>query len=223
MVFACGARTCCAGAMLLDATDPPLPRRLCAVLRGWSTRSGTCTACKGIERQLAALAAADPVIQRLMRIPGVGLLTATALIGTVGHIQAFRRARQFASWLGLTPREWSSGGHRHLGAITKRGDIYLRCLLTHGARAVLLMAHRATKAGRPLTRFQQWALTVHGYRGHNKAAIAVANKLARIIWACGHTTRNLRPRRRSGRRLSPIDGRLRGPRAWAGACSAAGS
>ena len=118
-----------------------------------------------------------------MRIPGVGLLTATALVATVGHIHAFRRARRFASWLGLTPREWSSGGSRHLGAITKQGDVYLRCLLTHGARAVLLMAARAARAGRPLTRLQQWALAVHSRRGHNKATIAVANKLGRIIWA----------------------------------------
>jgi transposase len=135
-----------------------------------------------VERELGALAAQDQVIQRLMRIPGVGLLTATALIATVGHIHAFRRARRFASWLGLTPREWSSGRDRHLGAITKQGDVYLRCLLTHGARAVLLMARRAAHAGTALTRLQQWALTVQRNRGHNKATIAVANKLARIIW-----------------------------------------
>ena len=185
VVFARGAHTVLRQVpVLLDETDPRLPSRLCAVLRELVDEVRDLhQRVKGIERQLAVLAGADPVIQRLMRIPGVGLLTATALIGTVGHIQAFRRARQFASWLGLTPREWSSGGHRHLGAITKRGDTYLRCLLTHGARAVLLMAHRATKAGRPLTRLQQWALTVQVHRGHNKAAIAVANKLARIIWA----------------------------------------
>ena len=169
--------------MLLARADTPLPRRLREVLtlareevRDLEARVDT------VERELAMLAADDPVIERLMRIPGVGLLTATALIATVGHIHAFRRARRFASWLGLTPREWSSGGHRHLGAITKQGDVYLRCLLTHGARAALLMAHRAAHAGRPLTRLQQWALSVHRNRGHNKATIAVANKLARIIW-----------------------------------------
>lgn len=168
---------------LLGRDDRTLPPRLCDVLtrvrdevRELEDRIHL------VDRELAGLAAADPVIERLMRIPGVGLLTATALIATVGHIHAFRRARRFASWLGLTPRERSSGGQRHLGAITKQGDVYLRCLLTHGARAVLLMAQRAAHAGKPLTRVQQWALSVHRHRGHNKATIAVANKLARIIW-----------------------------------------
>jgi transposase len=136
-----------------------------------------------LERTLAALAAADPVVARLRTIPGVGLLTATALVGTVGHIHSFRRARQFASWLGLTPREHSSGHRRRLGAISKRGDVYLRCLVTHGARAVLHTARRRATAGLALTRLQQWALALHARRGHNKAAIAVANKLGRLIWA----------------------------------------
>jgi transposase len=180
----CGARTVMTHVgLLLAGEDSALPRRLREVLtltreevRDLEQRV------QAVERELAALAADDPVIQRLMRIPGVGLLLGTALVATVGHIHAFQRARRFASWLGLTPREWSSGGHRHLGAITKPGDVYLRCLLTHGARAVLLMAHRAAHRGQPLTRVPQWALTIHRNRGHNKATIAVANKLARIIW-----------------------------------------
>jgi transposase len=136
-----------------------------------------------LERELRALADADPVATRLREIPGIGLLTATALVGTVGHIHAFRRARQFGSWLGLTPREYSSGTHRTLGGISKRGDVYLRCLLTHGARAVLRSAQRHATGKAPLTRLHQWALSVQARRGHNKAAIAVANKLGRIVWA----------------------------------------
>jgi transposase len=136
-----------------------------------------------LERELRALADADPVTARLRDIPGIGLLTATALVGTVGHIHAFRRARQFASWLGLTPREYSSGARRRLGGISKRGDVYLRCLLTHGARAVLCAAHRRVRTKEPLTRLHQWALTLQQRRGHNKATIAVANKLGRIVWA----------------------------------------
>jgi transposase len=136
-----------------------------------------------LERELRALADADPITTRLREIPGIGLLTATALVGTVGHIHAFRRARQFASWLGLTPREYSSGTRRRLGGISKRGDVYLRCLLTHGARAVLHSAHRRVTTNTPLTRLHQWALTVQTRRGHNKATIAVANKLGRIVWA----------------------------------------
>ena len=139
-----------------------------------------------LEGELRRLAAADPVVTRLRTIPGIGLLTATALVGSVGHIHAFRRARQFASWLGLTPREHSSGARRRLGGISKRGDIYLRCLLTHGARAVLLMAQRRAASGQPLARLHQWAITVRDRRGHNKATIAVANKLGRIVWAVWH-------------------------------------
>jgi transposase len=140
-----------------------------------------------IDQQLAQLARDHPVARRLQQIPGVGVLTATALVGAVSHIHAFRRGRHFASWLGLTPREVSTGNRRHLGSISKRGDVYLRCLLTHGARAVLLTAQRTARAGpHRVTRFQQWAVTVAARCGHNKAAIAVANKLARIIWAVWH-------------------------------------
>jgi transposase len=133
-----------------------------------------------LERELASLAADDPVVIRLRTIPGIGLLTATALVGSVGHIHAFHRARQFASWLGLTPREHSSGPRRRLGGISKRGDVYLRCLLTHGARAVLVAAHRRRGAA---TGLHRWALDLRERRGHNKATIAVANKLGRIVWA----------------------------------------
>lgn len=137
----------------------------------------------GVERQLAAIAKDHDTVQRLLEIPGVGLLTATALVGSVGRISAFRRARQFASWFGLTPREHSSGPRRRLGAITKRGDVYLRYLLTHGARAVLLTAQRRAAARKPLTGLQPWAVQLAARKGHNKATIAVANKLARTIWA----------------------------------------
>jgi transposase len=141
-----------------------------------------------LDRQLARLAKTHPVAPRLMQVPGVGVITATAMVGAVNHIHAFRRGRDFASWLGLTPRESSSGGRRHLGAISKQGDTYLRCLLTHGARAVLLTAQRTARATPArVTRLQQWAVTLAARRGHNKAAIALANKLARIIWAVWRT------------------------------------
>jgi transposase len=138
----------------------------------------------GLDLQLARLAKAHPIAPRLMQVPGVGVITATAMVGAVNHIHAFRRGRDFASWLGLTPREASSGHRRYLGAISKRGDTYLRCLLTHGARAVLLMAQRTARATPArMTRLQQWAVALATRRGHNKAAIALANKLARILWA----------------------------------------
>jgi transposase len=169
---------------ILEDADAPLSAPLCRMialvyeeirqLEDWIG---------ALERELRVLAEADPVISRLREIPGTGLLTATALTGVVASIHAFRRARQFGSRLGLTPREYSSGAHRRLGGISKRGDVYLRCLLTHGARAVLHAAHRRTTAHESLTRLHQWALTVQARRGHNKATIAVANKLGRIVWA----------------------------------------
>ena len=141
-----------------------------------------------LNRQLAQMAATHPVATRLQTIPGVGVLTATALVGAVNHSHAFRRGREFASWLELTPRESSSGGHRYLSRISKRGDVHLRSLLAHGARAVLRTAlRRADRTSDQLTRLQQWAVTTATHRGRNKATIAVANKLARIVWAVWRT------------------------------------
>lgn len=137
-----------------------------------------------VDRELAQVAHVHPVASRLQQVPGVGVVTATAMVGAVSHIHAFRRGRDFASWLGLTPRESTTGTRRSLGRISKRGDGYLRCLLTHGARAVLLAAQRTARTTPArLTRLQQWAVTLAARRGHNKTAIALANKLARIIWA----------------------------------------
>ena len=137
------------------------------------------TRIKTIEKTLEALAAQTPVVERLRTIPGIGLLTATALVSFVGDVARFPSGRHFACYLGLTPREHSSGGRRTLGRISKRGDAYLRMLLIHGARAVLW----AAKSKSDPDRFRLWALDVQKRRGHNKAATAVANKMARIVWA----------------------------------------
>ena len=137
-----------------------------------------------VDRQLRDLADADPVAQRLQTVPGVGVMVATALLGSVGHIHAFRRGRHFASWLGLTPREASSGQRRWLGGISKRGDVYLRALLTHGARSVLFNAQRRARAHPDrLTGLQRWVIELANRRGCNKVVSALANKLARIVWA----------------------------------------
>jgi transposase len=139
--------------------------------------------CKHIDRELARLNEHDPVIERLLQIPGVGPLTATALRASVVDIQRFPTGRHFASWLGLTSREYSSGERRRFGRISKQGDPYLRTLLIHGARAVLLAARSAQRRGSPLDRLRTWALDLQERRGHNKATVALANKLARIVWA----------------------------------------
>lgn len=134
---------------------------------------------RSVERELKALAAQMPVVKRLQSIPGIGLLTSTAIVGFVGDIDRFRSCRHFASYLGLTAREHSSGNRRHLGRISKRGDVYIRMLMVHGARSVLCAAMKKSKPS-PL---QAWALDVKQRCGHNKAVVALANKNARRVWA----------------------------------------
>lgn len=131
------------------------------------------------EETLKRMAAELGAAERLQTVPGIGLLTATALIGSVGEPGRFRSGRKLASFLGLVPREHSSGERRRLGSITKRGDTYVRMLLTHGARSVL----RAASRRKTNDRLRSWALRTQARCGHNKAAIALANKLARIAWA----------------------------------------
>ena len=161
-----------ADADLPDALQPALAEAG-AEIREMETRI------RLVETQLQALADQTPVVSRLRSIPGVGLITATALVAFVGDVQRFPSGRHFASYLGLTPRERSSGLVRRLGSISKRGDVYLRMLLIHGARAALWAAKRRRTAGH----LRAWALRVEQLRGHNKAAVALANKLARIAWA----------------------------------------
>ena len=165
---------------VLDAADSELPAPLRLMLaaavreiRDLEARIGE------VEKQLRALAAQMPVVKRLRSIPGIGLLTATALVAFIGDVQRFASCRRFASFLGITPRERSSGPTRRLGRISKRGDVYLRKLLIHGARSVLLAAKRSKQPDR----LRAWALRIQTTRGHNKAAVALANKMARIVWA----------------------------------------
>ena len=137
-----------------------------------------------LERQLAVAARESQACTTLLSVPGIGLLTATALVAaTGGSVNHFRSARHFASWFGLTPKEHSSGSTRHLGRISKRGDRYLRMLITHGARSVLRAAAVARTAGRPIDPLRQWAVAVQQRSNHNKATCALANKLARICYA----------------------------------------
>ena len=136
-----------------------------------------------LERELAAMAKQSAACQALASIPGIGLLTSTAMVAAVADPRTFRSARHYASFFGLTPREHSSGEHRHLGRISKRGNRYVRTLLTHGARSVLRAATVARRAGRQVDRLRAWALELQGRTNHNKATCALANKLARIAWA----------------------------------------
>ena len=164
---------------LLEDADSELPDALratfaeaCHEIRDIEARI------KHVERQLHAMAEQLPVVAHLLTIPGIGLLTATALFAFIGDIHRFPSGRHLASWLGLTPREYSSGLKRHLGRISKRGDGYLRTLLIHGARSTLL--HARTQQPDHL---REWAHKLAQTHVHNKAAVAVANKVARIVWA----------------------------------------
>lgn len=137
-----------------------------------------------LEQQIVQLTRRNPTVANLQTVPGIGLLTSTAMVAGVGKAEQFKSGRQFSSWMGITPREHSSGNRRHLGHITKQGNTYLRTLLIHGARSALLSAKRLAKSGKPLDRLQQWAIQLEQRVGHNKATVALANKLARIAWAC---------------------------------------
>jgi transposase len=156
---------------------------------------------QAIERRLEDEAKADVVVQRYQTVPGVGLLTATALSASAGELARFRSGRHLAAWLGLVPREHSSGNQRRLGRITKRGDSYVRTLLIHGGRSVLRSALMRRRAGRDLEPLQIWALEVQQRQGHNRAAVAVANKLARRLWAIDHYGTRFDPRHIS---VSPL-------------------
>jgi transposase len=129
------------------------------------------------EEKLQRMATTHPETQRLLTIPGIGPLTATALLAAVSDVSVFKNGRQFAAWLGLVPKQHSTGGQPRLLGISKRGDKYLRKLLIHGARATLRWAKTKTD-GR-----SQWIRGVLERRGWNRTAVAVANKNARIVWA----------------------------------------
>lgn len=129
------------------------------------------------DRHLEALARHSEAAQRLLAIPGIGPVTATALVATVGHATEFKNGRQFAAWLGLVPRQYSTGGKTRLGKITKQGDVYLRTLLVHGSRAVLARVAEQTD------RQSSWLRSLIERRGFGRAAVAMAAKNARTIWA----------------------------------------
>lgn len=131
-----------------------------------------------LEERLKRVAAASDTCRRLQTVPGVGLLTATAILAAVPDAKAFENGRQFAAWLGLVPKHRGTGGrdkNRVLG-ISKRGDKYLRCLLIHGARSNLRWLPRRTD------RLSKWTAELVERKGKNKAAVALANKNARILW-----------------------------------------
>ena len=130
-----------------------------------------------MDKNIKLLASSNEDAKRLQQIPGIGPITATALISAIGDGKQFKRGRDLAAWLGLTPRQHSSGGKDRLLGISKRGDAYLRTLLIHGARAVLKVV------GNKEDPRSRWIQNLCGRRNKNIAAVALANKNARIVWA----------------------------------------
>jgi len=130
----------------------------------------------GFERRLEQVVRENEVCQHLKEIPGVGTMTATALYAAVNHAKEFRNGRQLAAWLGLVPRQHSSGGKPTLLGISKRGDRHLRTLLIHGARAGTRVARNSHSAE------ARWLSSLIERRGYNRATVALANKMARKAW-----------------------------------------
>jgi transposase len=167
-----------AGPILADETRCPVPelvrRELMTQLDGLRTLTARI---RELERQIGSWQRRESECQRIAAVPGVGRLTATAVVATVGDARTFRSGREFAAFLGLVPRQSGTGGRVRLLGISKRGDPYLRTLLIHGARTVL---HYQSRADRTL---DPWLKELLSRRPKNVAIVALANKMARTIWA----------------------------------------
>jgi transposase len=133
-----------------------------------------------LDRRVVQYVKGDAGAQRLKAIVGVGDITAGAAVASIGQPRAFKNGRQFAAFLGLTPRQHSTGGKTRLGHITKRGDTYLRTLLVQGARSTLMGALAADP--QRATRLQHWMLRLYARAGYFRTLVAIANKHARMIW-----------------------------------------
>lgn len=140
------------------------------------------------ERRIETFARDSVLIQRIMGITGIGPVSASAIVASVGDAKLFKNGRQFCAWLGLVPRQYSTGGKTRLGRITKRGDVYLRTLLVHGARAALTVLAKRTD------RLSTWVQALVARRGYKKAVVALAAKNARLVWAVLATGKPYDPR-----------------------------
>lgn len=164
-------------ALLDDANHALPPRLVCILLRLHRRHGQLCEEIAPIEGELKLQLAEDEAGQRLLTIPGIGPMTASSLLAMAGDVHGFRRGRDFAASLGLVPRQHSTGGRATLLGISKRGDRHLRSLLVQGARAVMQRAeHRTDVLG-------IWLKALMQRRHSNVVACALANKMARIVWA----------------------------------------
>jgi transposase len=158
----------------IEALSPRIRLLIEDLRREWRALDERIAAFDG---EFVRMAREDEAVRRLTTIPGIGTINATALAAAVGNAQAFGRGRDMAAWLGLTPRQMTTGGKPRLLGISKRGNRYLRKNLIHGARAVLpYLVQRETPLGR-------WARGLLARTHKNVVVVALANKLARIAWA----------------------------------------
>jgi transposase len=152
---------------------PRMFRLLTSVVAEWRAIE---TQIAEMDREIGVIAATDEACVRLQTVPGIGPLIATAVVAAVGNGSAFSRGREFAAWLGLVPQQASTGGKTKLLGISKHGNTYLRCLFIHGGRSV---QHRVSRQPHA---FGQWLTNLESRTHPNVAGVAMANKLARIVW-----------------------------------------
>jgi len=171
---------------ILEDADNALPGLFRQLLRQLGEHLKTLTRLvEEMEEQMQQWHGGNEASQKLAAMPGIGAITATALVASVGDARNFSNGRQFAAWLGLVPRQHSSGGKTTLLGISKRGDRYLRTLLIHGGRSVIAAAERrkTSPVEESLTQQRSWLQGLVSRRNKNVAAVALANKNARVIWA----------------------------------------
>ena len=163
---------------ILENADAKLSARMRGVLDFlWQEWKGLQLQIETLNDELERIASSDPVCVRLQQIPGVGPLISTAVVSAIGNRAAFKKGREFAAWLGLIPRQWSTGGKPKLLGISKRGNPYLRKMFIHRARAAVL---RVKRDGSTLGK---WMSGLETRAARNVVIVATANKLARISWA----------------------------------------
>jgi transposase len=160
-----------------DAEQNLSPRLRWLLQRWWQEWKQLEIDIQAITDEIERISKENALCRRLRQIPGFGPLVSTATVAAIGNGAAFRRGRDFAAWVGIVPRQYSTGGKQKLFGISKRGNAYLRRMLIHGARAVLLRVKYDTGG------FGQWVHRLAQRAPHNKVVVAIANKLARIAWA----------------------------------------
>jgi transposase len=173
---------------ILENADAPLSPRIRSLLAMmWEEWKQLDEQVESFNTQIEVIGSGDPVCQRLREIPGVGPLIASAVVASVGNGAAFHKGREFAAWLGLIPKQFSTGGKSKLLGISKRGNRYLRTMFIHGARSLVLRANRERSP------VGAWLSSLESRAHRNVVIVAMAHKLARITWAVLSSGERYRP------------------------------